>query len=541
MEENNSSHPDYEVVPGTVYLITRPSHNTNEQGDIILVPTPSDNLGDPLRWSVWRKRYHLFLLVIYSTVMTALGNWESSVYVDIQDALGTSINQLNIGTALTLLMLGVGNVFFTPLSHKFGRRIAYLSSLAVVIGCHIWLATARNSGDFIGAHVLFGLGRAPYEALVPISIADIFFAHERGFALGIYAFGLSAGSSVGPICSGYMIETLGWRWVYWWGAILCGILFVAIFFTLEESNFTRESALPQEQVQETQESALEAILEDDKGEKHLHSALTNGSVYRVGQVLETDSFRLQYRPWVVLPGTWGQFVRQFYRPLQLSWFPAIVWSGLEYGACVSWITVLGTTTASILGSSPYNMSNEALGLIWLSPLIGGLFGALMAGPFNDKLVLFLTRRNRGWLEPEFRLQVFIPMAFLMSGGLLLYGVGAANALPWIGPVVGMGLVGFGLTVAAALTMAYVVDCYKEVDGEAITTVILIRNIIGCAMTFGIQPWIDSMGVQDTFILVCFLSFIITVFAGAFIVWGKKFRLLTKMAYLSFAGTSSRVN
>lgn len=122
-----------------------------------------------------------------------------------------------------------------------------------------------------------------------------------------------------------MIETLGWRWVYWWGAILCGILFVAIFFTLEESNFTRESALPQEQVQETQESALEAILEDDKGEKHLHSALTNGSVYRVGQVLETDSFRLQYRPWVVLPGTCGQFVRQVYRPLQLSWFPAIVW------------------------------------------------------------------------------------------------------------------------------------------------------------------------------------------------------------------------
>ncbi|KAF5717592.1 major facilitator superfamily transporter [Fusarium mundagurra] len=191
-----------------------------------------------------------------------------------------------------------------------------------------------------------------------------------------------------------------------------------------------------------QESVLEASQHDDKGEKQLHSALTNGSVYRVCQVLETDSFRLQYRPRVVLPGTRGQFVRQVYRPLQLAWFPAIVWSGLEYGACVSWITVLGTTTASILGSSPYNMSNESLGLIWLPPLIGGLFGDLIAGPFNDKLVLSLTRGNRGWLEPEFRLQVFIPMAFLMPGGLLLYGVGAANALPWIDPVVGMGLVGF---------------------------------------------------------------------------------------------------
>jgi hypothetical protein len=136
MEENNSSHPDYEVVPGTVYLVTRPSHNTNEQGDIILVPTPSDNLGDPLRWSVWRKRYHLFLLVIYSTVMTALGNWESSVYVDIQDALGTSINQLNIGTALTLLMLGVGNVFFTPLSHSKYSYPSY--SVTVLTLDRVW-------------------------------------------------------------------------------------------------------------------------------------------------------------------------------------------------------------------------------------------------------------------------------------------------------------------------------------------------------------------------------------------------------------------
>jgi hypothetical protein len=138
MEENNSSHSDYQVVPGTVYLVTRPSHNTNEHGDIILVPTPSDSLGDPLRWSVWRKRYHLFLLVIYSTVMTALGNWESSVYVDIQYALGTSINQLNIGTALTLLMLGVGNIFFTPLSHSKCRGLVKI--LHLLITCRVWSA-----------------------------------------------------------------------------------------------------------------------------------------------------------------------------------------------------------------------------------------------------------------------------------------------------------------------------------------------------------------------------------------------------------------
>jgi hypothetical protein len=149
-------------------------------------------------------------------------------------------------------------------------------------------------------------------------------------------------------------------------------------------------------------------------------------------------------------------------------------------------------------------------------------------------MMFLSRRNRGWREPEFRLWSFLPSGLIMSAGLFLYGVGAANGLPWIGPIIGMGLVGFGLAVAAALTMAYVVDCYKAIDGEAVTTVILIRNIIGSALTFGIQPWIDSMGVQDTFIMAGCLAFAITMASGLLIAWGKKMRHLTKTAYSDLA-------
>lgn len=164
----------------------------------------------------------------------------------------------------------------------------------------------------------------------------------------------------------------------------------------------------------------------------------------------------------------------------------------------------------------------------------GFLSSYFAGPLNDQLMMFLSRRNRGWREPEFRLWSFLPSGLIMPAGLFLYGVGAANGLPWIGPIIGMGLVGFGLAVAAALTMAYVVDCYKAIDGEAVTTVILIRNIIGSALTFGIQPWIDSMGVQDTFIMAGCLAFAITMASGLLIAWGKKMRHLTKTAYSDLA-------
>ncbi|KAL6408666.1 HOL1, putative substrate-H+ antiporter [Ilyonectria robusta] len=498
---------DYDVVPGTVYIIEQPSIlNGDSKAEIILIPTPADDLDDPLRWSSWRKRYHLFLLVIYSTLMTALGNWEASIYLNITEALGTSVTLMNVGTALTLLMLGIGNVFFTPLSHKFGRRFTYLSSLILAIASQIWLAEARNAGDFIGAHVLFGFGRAPYEALVAISIADVFFAHEIGLNMGIWAFGLSFGSSMGPICSGYMVKTLHWRWVYRWGAILCAVVWVAMYFTLEETRFVRPSwqvsgpldgsVPPAERVSS---EGPEAIHQDVKAEKNgLHHQNSNTTVHKLGEVLDANSFRFQFSLWTIFPGTLRDFIQQCYRPLQLAWFPAIFWP------------------------SHHGHANH------------GSSSSYFAGPLNDQLMMFLSRRNRGWREPEFRLWSFLPTAIIMPAGLILYGVGAAKGLPWIAPIIGMGLVGFGLSVAAALTMAFVVDCYTAIDGEAVTTVILIRNIIGSALTFGIQPWIDSMGVQDTFIMVAILAFVITFASGLLIVWGKKMRLLTKAAYLDFA-------
>lgn len=54
-------------------------------------------------------------------------------------------------------------------------------------------------GDYYGAHVLVGLAAAPFEALIAISIADVWFVHERGSKLGVYVFGLAFGSFMGPL------------------------------------------------------------------------------------------------------------------------------------------------------------------------------------------------------------------------------------------------------------------------------------------------------------------------------------------------------
>lgn len=198
---------------------------------------------------------------------------------------------------------------------------------------------------------------------------------------------------------------------------------------------------------------------------------------------------------------------------------------------------MATTTANILSAPPYLFTWDKLGLIWISPMIGSLLGAYFSGPLNDRLVLFLSRRNNGFREPEFRLWAFIPSAIILPAGLIIYGVTSAHGLHWIVPIVGMGLVGFGLSVAGAVTMSYILDCYTLLDTQVVTTIILIRNLVGFGIAWGIQPWISGMGQQNTFICVGALAFAVTIFAVFFIIFGKRLRRWTASRYMRLAGVA----
>lgn len=162
------------------------------------------------------------------------------------------------------------------------------------------------------------------------------------------------------------------------------------------------------------------------------------------------------------------------------------------------------------------------------------YSIIYSGPLNDRFMLAKTRRNRGYREPEFLLWCAVPTAFIMSAGLMLYGIASARGLPWIVPFVGAGLVGFGLAVGGEISIAYTIDCYTLLDTQAVTTVILIRNVIGFAITWAIQPWIETMGQQNAFILVGALSFFISIFAVVMIIFGKRWRKWTQPRYEKLA-------
>ena len=93
----------------------------------------------------------------------------------------------------------------------------------------------------------------------------------------------------------------------------------------------------------------------------------------------------------------------------------------------------------------------------------------------------MARRNGGYMQAEHRLWLLIPSLVLIPFGCILFGVGGYNHVHWFGIVFAMGVISFATTAGSQISIAYTIDCYRDMAGDAIAAVIVIRN----TMSFGI--------------------------------------------------------
>lgn len=88
------------------------------------------------------------------------------------------------------------------------------------------------------------------------------------------------------------------------------------------------------------------------------------------------------------------------------------------------------------------------------------------------------------MEAEQRLWPFAICLILVPGSLLLWGVGAAHQVHWFGLIVAMCLLALANTCGITLSVNYLVDSYRELSGDAMASVILVRNTMSFAMGYG---------------------------------------------------------
>ena len=158
------------------------------------------------------------------------------------------------------------------------------------------------------------------------------------------------------------------------------------------------------------------------------------------------------------------------RPFILFAYPSILWSTLLYSLSIGWLIVLSESVSTIFeNKATYNFTPLQAGLVYVSPFIGGVLGTAVAGKVSDIIVRYMSRRNGGVYEPEFRLVMAIPVTIATCIGLMGYGWSAQERDNWIVPTVFFGIISFGCALGSTTSITFAVDSYRQYAGEALVT------------------------------------------------------------------------
>jgi len=353
---------------------------------------------------------------------------------DYQTELGFTIGLLNAGAATNYAGLAIGCIFFIPLVHKYGRRPLYLFSTAVQLASVIWFAKTYTKGDLVGSNLISGLGGAISETIAQITIADIFFVHHHAQMNGWYLIATSAGAFLGPVASGYIVISQGWRWMFWWCVIFFSVNLLVVIFFFEETKYVKvlvghNSNQPVNNAEPTPMATINAghdttvqRLDDTAKQAEASQSLERT---RSENFIDTSIPMKPYRQRLALfTRTDGSIFHDFYQPVELLFtFPAIAFCAITYGSLLAWFAVLTSIQATYLFSPPYNFTAVGVGLMNLAPFVGTIPGTLVGGWLNDKSIMWLSKRNNGIYEPEMRLWLSLPSALLTPAGILMFGLG----------------------------------------------------------------------------------------------------------------------
>ncbi|KAL2838109.1 major facilitator superfamily domain-containing protein [Aspergillus pseudoustus] len=529
----------YDAVPGTEILVDQGSENNKTTPDfsayqhvtrgdarILLVPQPSlADPNDPLRWSKWKKWLVFANGLLYAFNGAVTGPMMAGGMLQLSAFFSRPLADITYSNGATLICQGFGTLLWMPLAVKFGRRPVYLSSAFLMgIAC-VWLAVAaeKTYPVFVLARTFLGLWEAPIEAIVPSTVTDIFYLHERGEKVSIYGLSVLGGNELGPLVSAYIIQALSMRWAFFIVAMFIGVNVVTMFFFMPETKFTA-----QRPVIRPGGDGLRERREANPKSSSEHREMIEGSPTDVALDIEAPSPAkrtfIQELAFCSVIDHDVSLWRVFRRPFVLLAYPTVLWASLVYGMSLSWNVILGSLVAQLFGPPPYNFSSGSQGLIFISPLLGSLVGTYLCGPIADQVATFFTIRNNGIREPEMRLPTCLVAALLTFLGALISGLTYHYQTHWSGPIVGFGVLSTGAQMGATLSMSYALDCHIELSAEIMVTISCLKSAVAWIWTWCINDWVEANGLLVVFMVIASLNVVVYGSTLGFYFWGKRVRL-----------------
>lgn len=309
-----------------------------------------------------------------------------------------------------------------------------------------------------------------------------------------------------PILVGKITHTIGWWWTFYFVAIFLGVCLPCLFFFVPETAYRRSTHL------NTDLASTDDLSPFNKPQMPGHDRTNGNRMEQSGSpdgnpgeaekgVTEPKTQDFSRSPDLLGAGTPmktyketllpfsgrktdDQFFKLFLRPFPLFAHPAILWACVVQGTMIGWTVFIGIMLAAIFIGPPLFWDEVNTGYAYTGAFLGSVIGFLIAGALADWSAKYMTRKNKGIYEPEFRIILVIPQLVFGCTGLYLFGVVCSNPThySWAVSIFAFGLQVGGMVIGAVAASLYIVDAHRNIAIEAFT----------CILIFKVQPLISRL-------------------------------------------------
>ncbi|NOZ43096.1 MAG: multidrug effflux MFS transporter [Alphaproteobacteria bacterium] len=187
-----------------------------------------------------RPRPDTLIMVILLTMLTALGPITTDLYLPalpaIQSYFHTDVTTVQLTLSLYLVVFSVCQLFYGPLSDRFGRKPIILIGTVIYLAGSVVALLAPTIDILIGARILQAVGGCAGVVLSRSMVRDIYGPTRSAKILSYMGTAMALAPALGPIIGGYLTIIYGWR-ASFAVLVLFGLICVfGILFILQETN-----------------------------------------------------------------------------------------------------------------------------------------------------------------------------------------------------------------------------------------------------------------------------------------------------------------
>ncbi|KAF4552858.1 MFS-type transporter-like protein 66 [Elsinoe fawcettii] len=426
-------------------------------------PNDPDN---PFNWTKSRKLVINILCLIATlscnanaTTLTVAWRETNLIYGISDDTFPNSywgVTSWTLGGSISM-------AFLLPLTEDYSMRWGYLISYAGLIIFTIPQAVIHNFAGFLVLRFFAG-GCVSMVANGVVGMSCDMWNGERSRNLPVstYITTYLAGAALGPVVGAAILTRLDWTWIIWIQVIFHAALFTLIAIVLKETRgpviLRRRAELIRKQ---TGQPAI-AISDIDSP-----------------SALEVLKISLQRPVWMFFT--------------EYVVFTFTMWSSFAVG-----LVYLFTQSTELVFSELFGWSSVQAGFVQASIAIGMVL-AWFANFYGKHLYFASASRNTetvGEPIPEAHLYVSIFGTFIgVLGGMFIYAWTAFEYVPWIGPAIGLAMVGFGINTIVTAVGHYLTSCYARFAVSACGAVGAGENLLASFLPLATMAMYHSLGLH----------------------------------------------